>query len=581
MTKRLPRSKRLAFSRLICAMQTLDISQLLLSFDEMGLRLKREDPLEDLSEFRFAFRETESAVESRATTLAHIQKAKEKYESLPRNERNPVEAFPSELMLFFRTVFLLRGLCTSLNVRVKYLKTMSAWAKRAMIEEYHSIPASIKDTNPLDSKIITKLGQINFVGLQLHVLNYKSNQCLANLSLGQLHPLDARPVKTSTLFPVLSLAQGVSQIISRSMISSTQLRVKDIWKSFMDESLTVEKLLSGDLPMLPISATRLPERFSLATIHKWKEYIEFIEISEKIPAEEKVSLPWELSILSFTWGWMVVGLLQSLSEDKSEACKYETFVIDLSRMMGIDLFVKSPSSEFPLAPPKKGCSKQEEESLNKKRETQRKEVQSRYVSLSVDVDKLLGGAVDLDKLWDIQSAREIPSGENPAGFDVGAILRALGPSFKGKEYFIDPRMMNHPHVKASCSPSCNLLTNATSLAKLYAAVANNGIWDSKQVIPIDVSDFYVNSFLSETLIPALEPLGERLGIKIFEFKTADDKILRGFGQVAFGGSIVFTIPALGLSLCVLVSDLTLEREVSRIIVETVLEEFGLRLNTEI
>jgi hypothetical protein len=62
LTKRLPREKKLAFSRLICAMQALDVSGLLLSFDEMGLVLKREDPFEDLNEFRFAFRETQGGV---------------------------------------------------------------------------------------------------------------------------------------------------------------------------------------------------------------------------------------------------------------------------------------------------------------------------------------------------------------------------------------------------------------------------------------------------------------------------------------------------------------------------------------
>lgn len=44
-----------------------DFGGLLDSFDEMGLKLKREDPAEDMRVLRFVLRDTQPPAESRAT----------------------------------------------------------------------------------------------------------------------------------------------------------------------------------------------------------------------------------------------------------------------------------------------------------------------------------------------------------------------------------------------------------------------------------------------------------------------------------------------------------------------------------
>jgi len=87
--------------------------------------------------------------------------------------------------------------------------------------------------------------------------------------------------------------------------------------------------------------------------------------------------------------------------------------------------------------------------------------------------------------------------------------------------------------------------------------------------------------LTQPTSPALEPLGERLGMKLFELKTDSNDQVRGFGQVAFGGSLVLCVPSQGIAVSVVVNDLTLERELTKSIIDEVLKRAGLRLVSEI
>lgn len=620
-------------------MQSLDIGQLLLSFDEMGLRLKREDPFEDLSELRFAFRETDTAENSRKETYEHVMKAKEKYDNLPRDQRNPVEAFPSELMLFFRTIFLLRGLCTSLNVRVKYLKTMSAWAKRALQEHTSAHAASVamldvsgstssqpvksakvetasvvvlpKLTPPrrnslsllvgdsLSMRLSMKCEQMQALGVQVHAVRFSKNNnsvVLANVAHGRLHQVDYRPVTSETLFPCLSLGQGVAQIVGRAILEDKlNLKVRDVWTGFACENITIEGILSGDISQMGgLGMTTLPTKFSVATMHKWQDHLAFVrelipETSSSSP-DVQPALPWEMCSLAFTWGWVLAGTMQAMNPG-SKTCVYEdTFSQQIATKLGGGILVRAPENELPLPAPKKGMSPREEEEMTTRRDAHRESVNSKYALLSIDLEKLSGGAVDLDKMWDVQSPSEVPT--TGSGFDISSVLRSLGPSFKGKEYLVDPRLMNTVSARSSVAPNCNLLATARGLTRLYASVGNDGALDGKQVVPVSVAKHFARDILHKATASntsAVEPLGERLGVKVFELRplngAADSSshtaTIKGFGQVAFGGSLVLCVPSMGLALSVLVNDITLERELTRELVDEILRDVGLRLVSEI
>ena len=78
--------------------------------------------------------------------------------AVPRSQRNPVEAFPQvthpalpapansccqDLLFFFRVILFLRGLCTFLSARVKYMDAFIPYARMAMIR---AVPAHLHAT---------------------------------------------------------------------------------------------------------------------------------------------------------------------------------------------------------------------------------------------------------------------------------------------------------------------------------------------------------------------------------------------------------------------------------------------------
>jgi len=562
LTKRLPNSKRLAFSRLICSMQSLDVSGLLLSFDEMGLVLKREDPFEDLSEFRFAFRETQGGDESRAETMAHIKKATEKWEAKPRAERNPVEAFPTELMLFFRTVFLLRGLCTSLNVRVKYLRVMAQWARRSMLERF---PAQINSpllslkSNDLTRRVMSFLSSdAAVVGAQVCCLSRGEVAC--QVAYGRLHDLDSRSVTNETLFPGLSLAQAVAQLVVRMSCSDAGVALDTpicrVWPAFTDKALTIAGLISGDTTKLAFFPSALPPVFYVQSMNKVDVLIKFVEsISNGVdPTLEQgdKTLPWELSTLAFAWGYAVAGLVQALDKGTETA-----FALRVARLSQGHVLARV--EQMPSPPPAKGVSETKKQQIEAQRDKERESLSQGLASLCIDVESLFGGAIDLDKAWDVGGDVQMQSrgGAADAGggevqFDPATILKSL-PSIKGREYFIDPRVFNHWVARNSITPSANLLASARGLAEFIIRTPGPAFGDSSS-----------------------EVFGEGLGLKQFEVQDEDSgRKFHGHIQVAFGGSFVLVLPELEFCLVMMVNNLTIDRIAPRAILVEVLKEFKL------
>ena len=65
LTKRFTPAQTLAFARLVHASEASDIDGLLQSFDEMGLKLNRYDPFEDMAAMRRSLSDTVPASEAK------------------------------------------------------------------------------------------------------------------------------------------------------------------------------------------------------------------------------------------------------------------------------------------------------------------------------------------------------------------------------------------------------------------------------------------------------------------------------------------------------------------------------------
>ncbi|KAK3260648.1 hypothetical protein CYMTET_30406 [Cymbomonas tetramitiformis] len=140
LVKELPTVIRLSFAKMIWAAKTSDFSAMMDSFEEMGLKLGREDSNKDMQGIFFLLRETKPAAQAHSEFK---QRAVERREAMQQNKQakaekkkleaaqkkqnkkgkksGGLEAYPSELIMFSRALLLLRGLCATLSVRVNFL----------------------------------------------------------------------------------------------------------------------------------------------------------------------------------------------------------------------------------------------------------------------------------------------------------------------------------------------------------------------------------------------------------------------------------------------------------------------------
>jgi predicted unusual protein kinase regulating ubiquinone biosynthesis (AarF/ABC1/UbiB family) len=177
MCRELQDDKRLAFAKMIYAATSMDFGSLLSSFADMGLKLKRHDPAEDMKNIRFILRDTAPGKEMRTQFKKFREDVWQKRQQLPKSERNPVEAYPAELLFFFRVTLLLRGLCAVLEVRVRYSTLLAPYAKLALIRRFTSaeqaatavlpkaFPAGAESLEHVQKAVVVKLKQMHRQGL--------------------------------------------------------------------------------------------------------------------------------------------------------------------------------------------------------------------------------------------------------------------------------------------------------------------------------------------------------------------------------------------------------------------------------
>lgn len=247
LTRSVSTTVRIAFSRLVFSALHMDYAGMLQSFDEMGLKLKRESVAEDMQNLRFAFRDTSGSIESRKQFQAMFAERQAALANIPKSQRNPVESWPADLVFFMRSVFLIRGLCSILECQLPYMQILGPFAQKALID---SIPrplhargvisfASIGSS--LENKVcavITRLhhGQAVFGGLQVCVLQGSQNEVLVDVAAGTLSASDPRPVTGSTLFVLFSLSKAILAATLTAIMSARSIpmtaRVCDYWPSF-------------------------------------------------------------------------------------------------------------------------------------------------------------------------------------------------------------------------------------------------------------------------------------------------------------------------------------------------------------
>lgn len=458
LTKEIDSKMRCAFGTLVSSAIDMDYGGLLQSFEEMGLKLNREAPMKDMEAIRFVLRDTAPPEEMRKDLKAYRAGVEKARRATPKSKRNPVDAWPGELLFFFRVALLLRALCATLGVRLPYMSVLSPYAKLALVDKYpeknhaKSVIYPSPTSSSLDTKVRSLLRRLyaegEFVGMQVCVYQYGSK--LVDACAGLMGKTDPRPVEPQTLFNCFSVSKGVVVMcahimLDRGMLDENQ-KVAYYWPAFGQNGkgwITVAHLLSHQAGLQDAIAART----TVESVQDWNKMLTVLEQAKSTNTPTRIKTAYHY--LSF--GYLVGGLVEKVSgRPIKDFLRQEVAIpmgIENECYLGIDDIsvnkrIASLSNGFGPdgGPPTPEFLQMMAEKVKQMRKNKR------------DRENVSGGIGDKNADGDVEKAEE---------FDLKS-------AFSGGISLMDPCIFNTASVRKACIPSANGHFSARALAKLYS-----------------------------------------------------------------------------------------------------------------
>ncbi|CAN1324096.1 Probable serine/threonine-protein kinase abkD [Linum perenne] len=233
LTKKISTTFKQALAKMFLASVEGDHVALLSALSEMGLKLRLDMPDQAMEATSMFFRAAAPTVDPSANMrnlsekrIKHMKVIQEKMNLNQKEVKrfNPllyfqIDAFPGDIVIFGRVLNLLRGLSTTLNVRIIYQEIMRPFAESVLDGYINKVPSTnikwIYDT-PIHSNVEAKLRQLlvelgnEEVILGVQVCAYKDGKVIIDTAGGVLGKYDPRAVQLDSLFPVFSTTKGVT-----------------------------------------------------------------------------------------------------------------------------------------------------------------------------------------------------------------------------------------------------------------------------------------------------------------------------------------------------------------------------------
>jgi len=520
LTRRFDADIKVAFSRLVHSCYVMDVQGLLRSFDEMGLKVRDQDPFQDIVSLRSAFR-TIPASEAKAERERWRKEYKEKEKANPRTKR-PVDAWPGELVFFVRVIGLLKGLCSSMEVRYPYLKTTAAVAletlKNAISKEDQAAGLFNADTlvpsGGLQNTVLEALKELNtkeqLLGMQVAAMHKGS--FIVDVSAGTLGVADPRPVEPNTLFNVFSVTKGIAATLLHMAIQRTGASYDDLvskyWAGF-EENGKAECTLRHVLNHQAGLAGVLPDIATIDEILDWNNMITFLQSATPAhaPGEKE-----EYHYLTF--GYLVGGILNGMTGKSVDELVTEWIVEPLKLKDNLLIGLPKTVSDDRLA-------------------------------------VLYNGYMTDNKDGMLQS---FGSEQSPM-----ANAQPRWERFKGAEHMSNPTTFNMRAVREACIPSANGHMSARALASFYSALTNSSdtklidlkpVMEAVEIPQVERSSKF-DAYMGST------PSSYALGFRVYRFRrNSDQELVYGFGHPGLGGSFGLVIPEEDFSIGITKSYLT-------------------------
>ncbi|CAA7409309.1 unnamed protein product [Spirodela intermedia] len=439
LTKSISVSMKQALAKMFLASVEGNHVALLSAFAEMGLKLRVDIPEQAMDVTNVVFRTTTPANEAlenmkaladqRTKNMKAIQE-KMKLSNKEMARFNPVDAFPGDAVIFFRVINLLRGLSSSLNVRIVYQEIMRPFAESTMKGLIG--PESLSDTqwingSPVHSdveaklrKLLVEIGKDKVLGVQ--VCAYKDGKVIIDTAAGVLGRYDPRPVELDSLFPVFSVTKGLTAglvhwLADRGKLSYDEA-VANIWPGFganSKDQIKVHHVLNHTSGLANAMGSAIRE--SPLLMCDWEESLKQMAAAapESPPGSEQ-----QYHYLSF--GWLCGGIIEHSSGRRFQDVLEEAIVQPLG--LHGELYIGIPPG-----------------------------VEARLATLTIDQD-------DIASLSAIGSATEVPASLREQNLEE--MVAGL------------PVLFNALNVRRAVIPASSGHCSARALARYYAALAAGG-----------------------------------------------------------------------------------------------------------
>jgi aarF domain-containing kinase len=552
LAKILDDDRRLAFAAFVFAAFERDFVGMLEAFRLIGIKLNREDPMTDLSNIRFLFRDTAPPEDAREVFKDQSKKWKEQREKFRKanpGRKSPVDAFPGDLLFFMRVTNLMHGLGARFQVRTPYLAIMAPFARQALLERYPPLSSVIYASSllsPLEQSIRELLTSFHergqLVGCQVCV--YHEGRKVVDIASGTRGPVDRRPCTPDMVFggsklSAVALAVAVHLAADRGLLGYDD-PVAKTWAKFGaagKEGITVRQLLTHQARL----QHAIPDSLSMEVLMDRKAMLKSIENTKPLTGASG------RCIYHPFWPWLLAGLLEHATG--SPAGEFFREKVAAALDVEGEMFLGLPA-EFPT---------------------------ERVAELSYQLPTELGGGGGgaRDGIGEMLGIGERP--QNPDDIfadddEEGTVMRAVMAKLHGRQYLLDPRLANHPHLRQSLTSG---YSSARALAKCLDAlpyVLSPGRMDL-------ITAFQgTDDSLPQHLFGDGRPAHWGLGFQIFRFKGPFGDGAAGpaaIGHWGGGGSLVFSVPSHRLSFSMVVNKLSRDTSPTEAVAQLVCQKFGL------
>ncbi|KAK6137184.1 hypothetical protein DH2020_029071 [Rehmannia glutinosa] len=341
-----------------------------------------------------------------------------------------------------RVINLLRGLSSTMDVRVVYLDIMRPFAESVL--QWAAFNANwIHDTPVLSNvedklrKLLIELGNADKV-LGIQVCAYKDGEVIIDTAAGVLGRYDPRPVQPDSLFPVFSVSKGITAGMVHWLVDKGKLKLEDrvasVWPEFGSngkDQIKVHHVLNHTSGLHNALASLTRENPLLMT--DWDQCLNCL--TEMAPETEPGVSSCIITCLS-------AGYVVHASRKKFQEILEEALITPLN--LDGELYIGIPPGMFSALCELAFCSL-----------TFSTRVESRLATLTSDMD-------DIKKLSEISKRPDIPSSFQFQLQDISQMASTL------------PALFNTLHARRSIIPAANAHCSARALARYYAALVDRG-----------------------------------------------------------------------------------------------------------